>query len=343
MEYLDEMKKVVAVGSVVATYRDSKLVCDEATIYMETKDAYLKGHVELIQPGGLLRGEELLYNFETRKGTLLLAEAESGPWRSKSDQGQKVAATAFTQQRGYLTGCDFEEPHTRLKAREVQIFLDDKVVLKNVVMMVGKVPLFYLPSYTHPLDDKRARVTIIPGKDKQWGLFLLTSWRLYLMENLQGQIHVDYRERLDLASGLDLRYELPVGGEGLFRSYYTNERDLQRKRLWSGLLNPDKDKPTQEKERFRVQLRHAWDVDRATRAILEYNALKDSAFLKDFFLRENQRDISPATYLQITHSPSWYGLSLLVNKRVNKFETITQQWPSITFDLRPFRLPWLPT
>jgi hypothetical protein len=343
VEYFDAPRKAVASGAVLMTYREMKLTCDLATVYMDTKDAYLKGRVRLVQPGGLLKGEEVVYNFETRKGIVLEAEGEAGAWRSKGDRAQKIAGTAFLHRDGYLTSCDFEQPHSRLQAREVHVFMDDKVVLKNAVMYVGNCPVFYLPSYTHPLDDKRPRVTIIPGKDKQWGLFVLTAWRLYLHENLQGRVHVDYRERLDLASGVDLKYELPWGGEGIWRGYYTNERALQRDHLWSRWFHAKKHRQlTHERERFRAQWRHRWDLDAETEATLEGHWMKDPTMVKDFFIREYEKDTSPETYFQIIRSGAWYGLTFVSTKRVNRFETVTQQWPSISFQIRPIRVPWLP-
>lgn len=343
VEYVDAARKVVATGHVVASYRDAKLTCDRATIYMDTKDAYLEGAVRLAQLGSLLKGDEIVYNFETRKGTVVTAEGEMGEWRTRGDRAEKIAADSYVHRSGYLTSCDFEEPHSRLRAREVRVYLGDRVVLKHAVMTVGSVPLFYLPSYTHPLDDKRARVTIIPGKDKQWGAFVLTSWRLYFHENLQGHFHADYRERLDLATGVDLNYRLPVGGEGLFREYYTHERALQREHAWSKFSKPDADRPTKERERHRFQLRHIWEPDDRTRATLEYNRASDATVIRDFFKREfGDNTAIPASYFQIIHSSTWYGLTFLINKRVNRFETVTQQLPSITLNLRPMEIPWLP-
>ena len=342
VEYFDTLHKVVASGNVVATYREAKLTCDQATIYTQTKDAYLRGHVRLLQPSGLLKGREVIYNFETHKGTVLEAEGEAGPWRTKGDHAQEVAPTAFELRDGYLTTCDFEEPHSRLKAKEVRIFMGDRVVLKHAVMYVGSIPLLYLPSYTHPLDDRRPRVTVIPGESKPWGLFVLTSWRAYLNENLQSRIHLDYREKQDLASGVDSKYHLPVGGDGILRSYYTNERDIHHKHLWTLLLTNKVYPPTTERERFRIQLRHVWEVDQETKATLEYHVEKDAMITKDFFPQESERGGVPQPYFQVIHSAPWYGLTFLVTKRVNKFESGVQQWPTISWDIRPLRIPWLP-
>ena len=359
VEYLDGLRKVIATGKAEATYHDVKLTCDQATIYMETKDAYLRGHVRLMQLGGLLKGEEILYNFETHKGIILRAEGEFGNsktksdqpgegefgnWRTKSDRAEKVSEESFLQRDGYMTSCDFEEPHTRMRAKEVRIFLDDKVVLKRVLMYVGKVPVMYVPSYTHFLDDKRPRVTILPGKSKQWGLFVLSSWRAYLHENLQARIHIDYREKTDLATGVDLKYRVPGFGDGIFREYYTNERDLHSKHFYTKYVHPDKALLTTEQERYRIQERHVWKPDETTSVTLEYNYQKDPNFVKDFFEREAEEDTARTqSFFQVIKTAPWYGLTFLARKRVNRrWETDTEQLPFVSFDLRPLALDWLP-
>lgn len=343
VEYFDPIGKVVASGNVVVTREEVKLTCDQATIYMETKDAYLRGRVRFFQPDGLLKGEEIIYNFQTKKGTILKAESEAGAWRSKGESAEKVSETSYLHHKGYMTSCDFEEPHTRMQAKEVRVFLDDRVVLKRVVMYLGKIPVLYLPSYTHPLDDKRPRVTLIPGKDKQWGLFLLTSWRLYLHENLQGRIHVDHRERLGLASGVDMKYELPEAGEGIFRSYYTHQRSIQREHPWSKYTSPEDDRPTTELERFRVFLRHRWKMDPWTLFSLNYHPFKDPTVVKDFFPEEYEKDQAiPQSSLSIVRSAPRYGLNFFVNSWVNRFQPMEVQWPSIGLNIRPIGIPWLP-
>ena len=342
VEYFDTTQKVVASGSVTAVSKDTKLTCDEATIYMATKDAYLKGDVRIAQAGVLLKGEEILYNFETRKGVILKAEVETGPFRASGDRAHKVADSEFTYRGGYLTTCDFETPHSRVQATEIKIFLDDKVVLKNAVMYVGNLPVFYTPAYVYPLDDKRPRVTIIPGKSKEWGMFVLTSWRLYFSENLSGRFFYDARERLGLAQGLELKYRLPVGGNGIFRTYYTDEDKIQQKHLLDRYIHPEKGAHTDRLNRERFQLRHTADIDPVTKATLEIHQMRDPATVKDFFPTEYLADPSPQTYFQIIRATPLYGLTFLVTRRTNIFQTVSQSWPSLNVQIRPVALPWLP-
>ncbi|MCM8811672.1 MAG: hypothetical protein NC910_01300 [Candidatus Omnitrophica bacterium] len=335
VEFFDNLQKVVASGNVVATYQDSTLTCDQAIIYMATKDAYLRGGVRLSQPGGLVKGEEVVYNFETRKGIVIQPEGTSGPFRSAGERALKVGGTEYLFKNGYISTCDFENPHTRLQAKEISIFLDDKLVLKNVLLYIGGVPVMYLPSYTHPLDDKRPRVTLLPGKREPWGGFLLTSWRAYFNENLQGRVFMDFREKKGVAGGSDLRYELPEGGEGIIRTYFTDEDDVF-------YFRKDEEEVVKRRYRERVQFRHLWDIDKQTKLTAEVHQAKDATVIKDFFPDEFEADENPQTYLQIIRATPQYGLTFLVRQRVNAFETVTQNWPQINLQLRPIPVPWLP-
>ncbi|MBI4313498.1 MAG: LPS-assembly protein LptD [Candidatus Omnitrophica bacterium] len=336
VEYREYDRIVVGTGHVVTTYQDTVLKCDRAVVYLATQDVFLSGHVRVEQPGALLEGEEILYNFETRKGTIIHAEGTTLPWYSGSDRLDKVSDDGMVVREGYLTSCDFEEPHFRLQSRQMRIIPGDRVLVKNATVFVGPVPVAFLVSYTHPLNDRRPRVTLTPGTSKEWGAFLLTSWRYYLHENVQGKVNVDFRERLDVAYGVDTRYKFTEENQGILRTYYTDERRLGREHL---LFAEDK-APTVERERYRVQLRHRWEIDRDTTAVLEYHQAKDDRFLQEFFEREFEEDIHPKSYLQILRSSPRFSASFVARKRVNRFESEIEQLPEVVYDVRPTSVDW---
>lgn len=336
VEYHEQDRRVIGSGHLVATYQETTLTCDRAVVYLATKDAFLSGRVRVTQPGGLLTGDEVLYNFETRKGAVLKAHGIVDPWLTAGDRVDKVSDSGFVARAGYLTSCDFETPHTRLQAKQVRIIPGDRVSIRHAVLYVGPIPILYLPSYTHPLDDRRPRVTLTPGYSKEWGAFLLSAWRYYFHEQLQGRIHLDYRERRDLALGVDTRYWFTEENEGILRTYYTQERRLGREHL----VFADDKAPTVERGRYRLQWRHRWQIDRDTTATGELHYSKDDRFLQEFFEREFEEDAHPKTYLQVIRSTPRYGVSLLARKRVNRFETEIEQLPELRYDVRPTAIPW---
>lgn len=340
VEYHETDRTVIGRGHIVITYEDTTLTCDRAVVYLATHDAFLSGRIVVTQPSGVMRGEEALYNFETKKGTLLRATGESGPWRMTGDRLDKAADHGFVTRDGAFTSCDFDPPHTRLQARQVRIIPDDRVILKNAVMYVGQAPILFLPSYTHPINDRRPRVTLTPGYSKDWGPFLLSSWRYFLHENLQGRILMDYRHRRHWAHGVDTRYRVADESTGIAKVYYTHENRLEK-----GYRPQEHKTPMTVRERYRVQWRHHWDVDEQTTATAELHRSKDADFLKEYFREEYEQDNHPKTYAEVIRSDPRYGLSLLARKRVNHFESEIERLPEIRYDVRPTNIrtrePWL--
>lgn len=332
VEYFNEERKIIATGNVRIEYVGAKLKADSVVVYSQTKDVVAEGNVRLETDKGILEGSKILYNFENKTGSIVGADVEAKPFYAQAPTMNKVSDRELVINRGYFTTCDLSDPHWRIIAKRVLIFPEDRVVAKNASIVIGNVPVITLPQYVHVLNDKRPRVAVEPGHDKDWGYYLLTAWRYYINEGFKGRIHVDYRERKDFAEGVDLAYKPPGMGAGLLRTYYMHERAIQSKHIW------DKDRDTIERERFRVQWRHKWQIDPATGLLWQYNKMKDSQFLFDYFRREYEIDETPTTYAQFTNAKDIYAFNLLVEKRVNRFLSELERLPQAKFETTNFRL-----
>ena len=166
VEYFHEKKMVTGAGNVSIKYKDIELTCDKITVYLDTREAIAEGNVRVTQKGAYFTGERLNYNFETKKGTVLKGYINATPFYGKADEVNKIEnKDEFKLAEGYVTTCDLENPHYRVRAKEVLIYLNDKVVAKHIFMYVGKVPVLYWPYYVQPLKEKKSHLTVIPGQN----------------------------------------------------------------------------------------------------------------------------------------------------------------------------------
>ena len=337
VEFFSEQKKVVAEGNVVIVFQDSKLTCDKVMVFTETSEAVAEGHVKLFSPKGNLEGERLLYNFNKKTGTITGAklQALALPFFGTGQTIEKFGEQHLGIRKGYLTTCDLEKPHYRMSSRRIDIYTGEKISMKDVRFILGTTTLFYLPSFTQVLNDKRPHVTVMPGYDKKWGPYLLQAWRYYLNENAKGLLHLDYRERKGFAWGIDYNYKILNMGKGLIRTYYTDETDIGSRDLWE-------EHKSKVKERFKAEWRHKWQVDDQTNLILQYYKLKDINFLQDYFKREYEKDEQPKSFFLLTRSFPGANLSFDVEKRVNHFFSAPtgspERLPQVKFDLFNQRL-----
>jgi len=324
-EYYENEKKVVGQGRVEVTYEDVLMHCDKIVFYTETNEAIVEGNVIVYQKDITLKGERIEYNFNTKKGTILTPDIQNPPWYGKGKEGEKLSDKEYFVRYGYVTTCNLDKPHYRVQASKIYIYPGDKVVAKNVVFYINNMPVFYLPEYIQKED--RPAITIIPGRNRDWGWFLLTAWRFYLSDDARGNVRLDYRELKGWAKGLDYKYETDKLGEGFFRYYHMDERD----EAGEGDMV--------ETERYRYQLRHSWQINSETLGLLEYHHTSDIDFIKDYYLREEyDKDPEPDSYVSITTTKPNYSLNFFTQVQVNDFETVTERLPQVKLDIREHEL-----
>ncbi|MFC1577225.1 LPS-assembly protein LptD, partial [Candidatus Omnitrophota bacterium] len=327
VEYLHDKKKVVASNNVVIIYKDVKLTCRKVTVYLDTREAIAEGNVRITQKGAVLTGDKINYNFDTKKGTWIKGAVMAEPWYGRSKEIEKVSDKEVRLHKGYVTTCDKESPHYRLQAKEIKIYLDDRIVAKHIVFYIGKVPVLYLPIYVHRLDAKRPQVTVIAGKDKQWGYYVLSAWRYFFDEGCRGDVRLDYREKKGLAEGIDHYYKTKELGSGSAKVYYMKENDIT---AYNKSGSPE--------NRWRAQWRHRWNMGNNTVNIVEFNKLSDEHFIKDYLYKEYEEEGDPDNFISsITTHPD-YTMSVLMRKRMDPFYTVVERLPEGTIDIKNKRI-----
>ncbi len=328
VEYALDGQTVIIKGNVVVVRGDTTLTGDKIEFNRNTKIAHADGHIRLIMPTGEIEGDTMTFNFNNMTGDFNGAKIISQPYFGTGKTVSKVSDKKMVMNKAFLTTCDYDKPHYGMASRKVDIYPGDKMIARQVRMFLGRIPVMFLPRLSQNLKGGEPRVTFSPGMTKDWGLFVLSSWRYKLNENVKGVVHLDAREKKDIAWGMDLNYKTSKMGEGYFRTYYMNERSITSKRFYQ-----ERPSPTIEKERYLIQWRHKWKIDKKTNAIMQYYNLSDSTFLRDYFRKENYRNSSPNTFFLLTRRLSKGSLSFRTDIRVNRYESLLERLPEVRYDL----------
>jgi len=331
IEYVMEGNKVIADGNVEVIKEAMTLTCDRVEFSKDTGVAYATGHVRLVSTKGEsieMTGEALTFNFEKMTGTLDNSSIFSAPYFGFGEKVSKVDESHMEMKKAFITTCDLDKPHYRMTSKKMDVYPGDKLIARSVRMLIGNIPMLYLPRFTQDLREKKPKVIFTPGYDKEWGMFVLSQWRYHFNENFKGIVHVDAREKKDIAWGVDVDYKTPKTGSGKIKTYYMNERSITSDHFWQ-----ERPSPTIEKERFKAEWRHKWKVDDRTEAILQYYKLSDNTILKDYFEKEFEKDSAPSTFALITRTMPSGTLSFRTDARVNRFQTLVERLPELRYDL----------
>ena len=339
VEYFETDGTIIADGNVSITYGDTLLTCNRIEVNTRTRQAVCEGNVRIVQTDGILEGERIRYDFAQERGEIIGGEVKAFPWFASAAESAKVGENEYLLKQGHFTTCDLDEPHYKLKAKQIQIFPNDKIIAKNVVAYIGKVPVFWVPYYYHPIVQSRAKVQFIPGVTGDWGFFLLSAWRSYIKGNTKVDVLVDYRTRKGFAAGADLYYNfadfgLEGLGYGLLRGYFIDQNGF-------GVVDPTpyRDGTKSQKMRRRYKWNHRIDFDPRTVGILELNKYSDEFVLKDYYYNEyEEASPIPNNFISIVNTQPNYTFSFLANTRLNNFYTVVERMPELKIDIPDQRL-----
>ncbi|MBU1928412.1 MAG: LPS export ABC transporter periplasmic protein LptC [Candidatus Omnitrophica bacterium] len=333
VEYSSDNKEVTAKGKVDITYKDVKLSCDQITVNTLTKDGLAEGHVRIDEERGSVEGSKMLYNFNTKQGTVYNATFRFNPYYGRTRKVLKISDLEYVGLNGYFTTCSFDRPHYRIKSKKINIFPDDKIQTYKNIFFLHNAPLAYLSKYSQSLKEPLMHVQVVPGHGKKEGYFLLSAWRYQFSDNFSGRIYADYRQKWGNAQGFGANYNTQIFGKGDLKFYYTQQRD-------SSLS--EKDYPVRKFERYFIRDRHYWNIDDRTNFISEYYKIVDSRraiygtdnnILKDYFPREYEKDTQPLSYALLHHNFNYSSVDVLMQKRTNRWYTQEEKLPEIKYSL----------
>jgi len=301
-------------------YKDVILNCNEAVYNVKANTAHIKGNVRIKTPKGVVIATRADYDFNNKTARIKNIRLNSYPLYGEAAQGAKVSSNEYILKNGYVTTCNREHPHYTLNSRRIIVYPGKRIIAKNVVLKIGKIPIFYIPYLSRSLKDMSSPVTVIPGKDKDWGYYLLTRWRYYLGRDNRGRLLFDWYNQRGEGVGVRDKLHTKKYGDALFNLYYIRDKLYEN--------NPD---VSISADRYKTQLSYNNHIGNLN-LTGEFNKFSDINFMKDFFYREYELDTHPMSYFLADYSFSNSSLSLLTQVRANNFFEETEYLPQLTYN-----------
>ncbi len=347
VEYSADSKEVVATGNIEVIYRGSKLTCNRLKVNMQTKEGTAEGNAKIEDSKGIVTGDKIVYDFENKTGIIYNADFRANPYFGKARKVEKQGDTAFIAKYGYLTTCNLKHPHFRFASKKISVYPQDKMRAERTTFYLWKIPLLYLPRLNYSMKEPIMHVQVEPGKRKDWGPYILSTWRYNLTQNSNLRVFLDYRTKLGVGEGFDLNYKSPGTGRGDLKFYFANEK----------YYDPPAGAPT-EFQRYFLRWRHKWNIGPRTNFITEFYKISDQRrkyenfrapnpsahnILQDYFFREYERDSQPLTYALLHHAFNYSSLDIILQKRTNHWFDQINKLPEISYSLPSLQIgeSWL--
>jgi lipopolysaccharide assembly outer membrane protein LptD (OstA) len=222
-----------------------QIFADDLVGNVRTGEFEASGNVLLVSPTARLSAERVVYNTRTQLGTFHTASG----FASLGDRGQKdrsmfgtlepdlyfwgrtiekIGPDKYRITDGSFTTCVQPTPRWDIGTGNATINLEDYAVLRNAVIRVKDVPVFYLPVIYYPIQsDDRATGFLLPsyGSSTFRGQSLSNAFFWAINRSQDLTLMHDWYTNTGQGTGTEYRYVLAPGSEGNLRAYWLAQKE----------------------------------------------------------------------------------------------------------------------
>jgi hypothetical protein len=285
-----------------------------------------EGDLMLEYGGHAFVGKKLEYDFTAKTGTLWEGKTSVDLWFVGGEKIALQADGSYLIYNAYLTTSESQINSWEINTGLIKISKDHLLSARNIRFKFFKVPLFWIPSFKSDLQWFRDPPIRYKLKwDKGLGPRLSMRYRIYSWEDLNVFFRFDYR----LSRG---------PGAAIESSYHS--KDLRTLFLSKNYGAFDKEVQDERgNKRYRLQgLFQTKSFDERTHVHMTYDKMSDDKMPGDFKSNDFEVNTQKRTILRINHQEDSTFASLLVQPRINRFQSLNQELPLFISGIRPFEI-----
>ena len=217
-----------------------QIFADELLWNRRTGEFTAVGNVTMTSPTARLSAERVVFNTKTGHGTFYEASGQASLGaRGAVDKSmfgtlepdimfagetiEKIDVDKYRITNGWFTTCVQPTPRWEIVTGTATVNLEDYAILKNAVVRVKDVPIFYLPVLYYPIQsDDRATGFLLPtyGNSVYRGQSLSNAFFWAVDRSQDVTFFHDLFTTSGQGVGSEYRYILAPGSEGQLRSYW---------------------------------------------------------------------------------------------------------------------------
>ncbi len=303
----------------------------EHVTYVRTQQKHqvtAHGNLLLLYKGYFFVGEELEYDFQTEEGKVQNGKASDGLWILGSREIYLQKNSYFIHQ-GYMTLSETPQICWQITAQTIHLLPKSHVHAKKVRFRVKNVPLLALPSFKTTLNQPSSPIRYALAWESGLGPKLSMRYTLYSWKNFNVVGRLDYR----IAKG---------AGIALETDYRKKNHNLITESYLARDVHPNARKRDTIQWHYRLHGKYDALLHEKTTLKASFDKLSDqtmpSHFPSPWF---ELRPMKP-TKLSIDHTENQWRGNLTVHPKVNYFQGIKEELPSLSLNVKTLKSQSLP-
>ena len=248
------MREVEIEGEPGTPNAGQKFFADDLQMNIKTGELSAIGNVVFSTPTARISADSVVFNTKTRMGTFTnasgIAQLGERGERNLSMFGtlepdvyfhgatiEKIGPDKYKLTKGGFTTCVQPTPRWQIVSGTATLNLDDYVIMRNAVVTVKDVPVFYLPLLYYPIQkDDRATGFLLPmyGSSLATGSTISNAFFWAINRSQDATFFHDWMFSRGNGLGAEYRYLMAPQAQGDFKYYWLDEKEA----LFNGGLRP---------------------------------------------------------------------------------------------------------
>jgi len=327
-----------AEGNVVVRHGEDTIYADQVNFDKARRELQAKGHVRIFSQNKIYRGEFFTYNVDTKQVRSEEFRGLMGQYYVGGASVDSPKPNDYLIKNGVFSTENRANPTYRLKARTVEIFPDDRVVLKNVGVYIGDVPVMWLPYMAIPQDKGKKQDTfeLNIGSGSRWGFYAVGGYTMALDSRWVSTLHLGEYTRRGMGGGVDFNFDPRPGDHGEFKSFVIHDQG-------TGIDVGTADRPFAPTEnRYRYEYRHKYNLSPELTTTADLNLWSDKWVTQDFFPSEYRQQIQPDNFMDLIYNDPNFNITLLGRTQFGELFNVVERRPEFDVELKRqqfFNLP----
>ncbi len=333
IEYDEKAQRLIAKNDAQLQLDQISVKADRITYYREYSLADATGNVVINAQGIRLLAERLSYDGENKE--FAMDNVRTGYWPyhlSAKSAGGTNNYTSFSETTLYYGTPGRMTPNIKANSVNFNSVNSSTITFEKATVRLGRIPIFYIPSYTHYFNEAPLHLDATTGSDSQLGVYLQTTSLGQINPSLRAGINLDLYTKRGFLIGPAAQYSHSSKSHSLVGAFS------------SGIIRDSADsfidnngEGTSSTRGF-AEWRHRHQIGKRFELGTSLSYWSDSEVTQDFrkpYFNKNRRpdNFTEASYLGDNYLVSAFGRFASGN-----FHLTQQRIPEVRLDVFPIPL-----
>ncbi len=364
MTYDQQTEQYIAVGNVVITKKDRKILADFARFDHKNMKAYAEGHVIMTTGNDMMTGSRVEIDLNKETGIFYNSQVflSENHFYINGDRIDKTGKDTYKVQKAIITTCDGISPDWRITSRRLKVTIEGYGYASHVSFWAKKIPILYAPYAVFPIKRQRQSGLLAPqfGHSERKGEEYVQPFFWAINQSTDATFYLHHMGRRGEKLGAEYRYITNSNSRGTVMLDYLKDKEIDdgtedSSELWG---YPGDSYLRLNSDRYWFRMKHNQALPYGFSAYLDLDIVSDQDYLAEFKDRYTGFDHTEKIYNEtfgrqidaytdtvrvnrLNASKSWSSYSLItemrwyddiIDRTQQKTRSTLQSLPAVEFN-----------